>query len=239
MTTTYKNNLRQLINNAKDKGLFKYDIELARMLKLDETKMNYPHLWCTKGMSQNDIREYGVQLCNELGCTLNDLMVEEDKDVVLEAENQDFNQVWSYSRKPKTQVKALPKILILEDVANVLALWSRILKDKLKIFKLNHIVQVADTAKTGQAIITAEGDNLKLILLDLSLTDTTDSLSELEEALSRTSAKVIVMSACADDNLVQALKNHPRVFAFIRKGSESMEDLHSSMSHIDKALLGN
>ena len=239
MTTTYKNNLRQLINNAKDKGLFKYDIELARMLKLDETKMNYPHLWCTKGMSQNDIREYGVSLCNALQCTLNDLMVEEDKEVVLEAENQDFNQVWSYAKKPKTQVKALPKILILEDTATVLALWSKVLKDKLKVFKLNHIIIPLDKAKSGQAIIAAEGDDLKLILLDLSLTDTTDSLSELEEVLSKTSAKLIVMSSTEDEDLIKTITSHPRVFGFIRKGSRCTEELLEATSNIDRALLGN
>ena len=233
----FQNNLRGLINIAKKNKLIKYDVEIARKMGLDAKKYSYPSRWADCEFQIQE--EYIAPLCEILGCNIDDLKISKEEiqeDVKPIVAVDDFDKVWVGSKRLQRDTVAMPKILILEDVQAQLALWQQTIKSKIKLFKSNAVIQIADTVKTGGAIINAEGNNLKLILADLHLADTDDSLADLESILDKTDAKLMIMSATNDEDLIKTIESHPRVYGFIRKGTSSFSEWNDIIYKIEGAL---
>jgi len=153
-------------------------------------------------------------------------------------EDVDFEEAWLESKILQPRSQSMNKVLLVEDNPLQLKIWGKMIKNSLKDAKINNVlIQIVDKISCGVALMKAEDEDMKLVITDIMLSDTDNSLDYIDKFIPDHDCKIIVISAISDEDEINKIKSHPKVIGFIQKGNPSLVEMANAISMLNGALV--
>ena len=152
-------------------------------------------------------------------------------------EDIDFDEAYKEAKKLLPSSTARRKVLLMEDCPVQMKMAGRMIKSQIRSLEIDNIlIQHADKVRVGCGIIREEEEDIKLVIMDLVLSDTKDSLDYLIDNAPEGDYILIVASAIDDEERINQSKNNPKVFGFIKKGSQVVTEIYENTAMLNSAF---